>query len=144
MLEKFPEPLRSRVARPGVRQCYDDMSRTTEKLEAALDASGLKQADVSRKSGVSTGALSEFLAGKRNLRFDQVARIARALGVSLDYLADDAAKEPPAPLGEPERWAVDFIQAKELTKKEVIDRLTFDPSKFPDVEVPKPKRSRRA
>lgn len=141
--EKFPESLYGRVARCGFGMSYDAMVRLIEKLDAAIEGSGLKQADLSRKTGISTGALSEILSGKRKPRFEHIARLAKALGVSLDYLANDDLGEAPAPLGDPEKWAVEFIQVKELTKREVIRRLTNEPA--PEaVDAPTKPRPRAA
>jgi transcriptional regulator with XRE-family HTH domain len=48
------------------------------------------------KVGVSKAAVSRWIAGLNDPPLSKAAEIARALGVSLDWLADDAQDYPPA------------------------------------------------
>lgn len=57
-------------------------------------ARGWKQQDLADASGLSQGHLSEVINGKRRLQFVLMIRLARALDVSLDWLAGLPPKEP--------------------------------------------------
>lgn len=50
-------------------------------------------AELSRMTGVSTGRLSKLGQGKGQLRLPEALRMARALGVTVDYLADETATD---------------------------------------------------
>lgn len=63
------------------------------KVEALLERRGMIPAELSRMTGISTGRLSKLSQGKGELRIPEALRIARALEVSLDWLADDEATE---------------------------------------------------
>ncbi|WP_435005137.1 helix-turn-helix domain-containing protein [Tundrisphaera lichenicola] len=67
-----------------------------QKLDFLIGLRGTNQSQLSRKTGISQSAISEMTKGKRRVYMDQAFELARALGVSLDYLADDAQEEPPA------------------------------------------------
>ncbi len=60
------------------------------------------QTDVSKKTGIAQTAISEIINGNRNPSFAQAAKIAAAIGVCLDYLADDEMKTPPEAVGRSE------------------------------------------
>jgi transcriptional regulator with XRE-family HTH domain len=57
-------------------------------IQLILDMKGMTQADLARKSGLSTAVVSQIVSGKtKDPRLSNVVMIANALGVSLDYLA---------------------------------------------------------
>lgn len=59
-----------------------------ERIQNALDARGMTQADLARDSGLSTSLVAQIVNGRtENPRFDTVIIIAMALDVPLDYLA---------------------------------------------------------
>lgn len=61
-----------------------------EVLKAARLRARLSQSAVARQAGIDPSALSAIESGRRqDLRFETVARIAEALGVSLDTIARD-------------------------------------------------------
>jgi transcriptional regulator with XRE-family HTH domain len=69
------------------------------------------QSEVSRKTGISQSAISEMISGKRNPYAWQAAAIARALGVSCDYLLFDDLESIPRPeLTDEERELVKLIR----------------------------------
>ena len=51
-----------------------------------LDKKGLKNADVSRATGISNMTLSDWKNGKSKPKHDKMILIAEFLGVSVDYL----------------------------------------------------------
>ena len=51
-----------------------------------LDQKGLKNADVSRATGISNMTLSDWKNGKSKPKHDKMILIAEFLGVSVDYL----------------------------------------------------------
>jgi transcriptional regulator with XRE-family HTH domain len=83
---------------------------------------------MSRRTGISQSSLSEAIAGKRKLKLDQALKVARALGVSLDYLADDAQDEPPRPLSRDEEAVLDLFHALGLSRAEALRRLASQPT----------------
>lgn len=64
------------------------MTNISDNIQKALDAKGMTQADLARKTGLSTAVVSQIVSGKtKDPRLSNVITIANALGVSLDYLA---------------------------------------------------------
>lgn len=62
-----------------------------ERIQYALDKQGISQADLARRSGLSTSVVAQIVTGyTKDPRFMSVLRIAEALGVSLEYLAGRA------------------------------------------------------
>lgn len=58
-----------------------------QRVQAAMDAKGMTQADVCRASGISTQLLSKIMVGKtENPRLDTLVRLSAALGVDYNYL----------------------------------------------------------
>lgn len=55
------------------------------------------QSELARRTGLAPSAINEMAAGRRRPYLDQGFAIARALGVPLDYLADDSQDSPPVP-----------------------------------------------
>lgn len=59
-----------------------------ERIQAALDVREMTQADLARKSGLSTGLVAQIVSGRTaDPHFTNVVKIAKALDVSLNYLA---------------------------------------------------------
>ena len=59
-----------------------------ERIQNALDVRGMTQADLARKTGMSTGLIAQIVSGRtKDPHFMNVVKISRALDVSLDYLA---------------------------------------------------------
>ncbi len=61
-----------------------------EKLRKQMLDKGFNQQKLARASGVSDSEVSRILGGKSQPGLENALRLARALGVSLDYLADQA------------------------------------------------------
>lgn len=59
-----------------------------ERIQNALDVRGMTQADLARATGLSTGLIAQIVSGRtKDPRFSNVVKIARALDVSLEYIA---------------------------------------------------------
>lgn len=70
-----------------------------EKLERLLARPGIRAIDVARKAGLRPQRITEWKdpKSKRRPTLTQALALAQALDVPLDYLADDAQDDPPAP-----------------------------------------------
>lgn len=64
------------------------MSTLAEKIQYVMDKRGMTQADLARATGMPTSNIAYIVNGKtEDPRFCNVVKIAKALNVSLDYLA---------------------------------------------------------
>src|SRR5436305_12625207 len=83
-----------------------------EKLLTRMVRLGLNGQKLARTSKVSDSEISRILAGKSRPGLENAFRLARAVGVSLDYLADDSLETDPLhdadPLAEGEREVLDL------------------------------------
>ena len=76
--------------------------RFEEKLRKQMMLKGYNQQKLARLSRVSDSEISRILSGKSgNPGLENALRLARAIGVSLDYLADDALDEDLVDAAEP-------------------------------------------
>jgi transcriptional regulator with XRE-family HTH domain len=91
-----------------------------EKLQAQMTRLGLNGQKLARMSGVSDSEISRILNGKSRPGLENASRLAKAMGVSLDYLADDALDADPLahadPLSADEREVLDLARGIGLTK----------------------------
>ena len=67
-----------------------------QKLHSRMVGLGLNGQRLARKSEVSDSEISRILAGKSRPGLENAFRLAKAVGVSLDYLADDTLETDPA------------------------------------------------
>lgn len=73
------------------------MNSLAERLRAALDAARINQSELSRRVGVTRGAVSFWLKGTTgSLEGENLIRTAQALGVSPNWLATGRGKMTPA------------------------------------------------
>lgn len=56
------------------------------RLREARDARGWSQAELAQRADMQPSAIAHFEAARRKPSFDNVRRLAKALGVSTDYL----------------------------------------------------------
>jgi transcriptional regulator with XRE-family HTH domain len=65
-----------------------------EKLAMLIDRTGVKSAEIARALKIKPPNVSRMLSDEQKPSLAQGLIIARALGVTVDYLADDAQDEP--------------------------------------------------
>ena len=70
--------------------------RVSEKLYKHMLSKGLNQQRLARLASISDSEVSRILNGKSSPSLEYAFRLAKALGVSLDYLADDTMDDDPA------------------------------------------------
>ena len=66
---------------------------TAERLKRLLESQGMSQKELAEKAGITESAVSHYLKGDRIPRGAILLNIAKALGVSTDYLLNLAEPE---------------------------------------------------
>jgi transcriptional regulator with XRE-family HTH domain len=109
------------------------MKRMHEKLERARAARGVPQAELSRRLGslgldAGKAQMSRWFSGAAVPDVAELAAIADALGVSIDYLVDDDQDKPPAGLSPEDVAVLRVARGLLLTMSldEVVARLVTD------------------
>ena len=74
----------------------DKASPLQKKLLGQMVRRGLNGQKLAKISKVSDSEISRILAGKSRPGLENAFRLAKAVGVSLDYLADDTLENDPA------------------------------------------------
>jgi transcriptional regulator with XRE-family HTH domain len=86
---------RSSVPRIGEKS-YGRVMELKDKLQMLMARHALNGQKLARSSRVSDSEISRILQGKSRPGLDNAFRLARSVGVTLDYLADDSLDvEPP-------------------------------------------------
>lgn len=67
-----------------------------EKLRRLMASRDKTQARLVRETGIKQQILSAICSGDRHLKLEEAVLLARALGVTVDYLADNAQQDPDA------------------------------------------------
>ena len=62
------------------------MNETSYHLVSLLDETGITQAELARKTGISKASISQYVSGAVDMSASNVVRIADALGVTTDRL----------------------------------------------------------
>lgn len=102
---------------------YGDMDFPA-KLALLIAQRNTSQSRLSRDTGLSQSAISLMTKGEQRPYLDQGLRLARALRVSLDFLADDDLDQPPRPeLTDDERVIVSVVRAAGLSSDAAIRAL---------------------
>src|SRR4051794_26045699 len=93
----------------------DKASPLQRKLLSQMVRRGLNGQKLAKISKVSDSEISRILAGKSRPGLENAFRLAKAVGVSLDYLADDSLETDPAKAADPmspeEREVLDLAHA---------------------------------
>lgn len=64
-----------------------------ERLKRALLIKGISQGELARRTGITAAAVSRYITGSREPRPKTLKKIAKVLGVSVDYLVGDERDE---------------------------------------------------
>jgi transcriptional regulator with XRE-family HTH domain len=101
-----------------------------EKLLNQMVRLGLNGQKLARTSNVSDSEISRILAGKSRPGLENAFRLARAVGVSLDYLADDTLETDPFasrdPVSADEREVLDLAHEINLGRAaRILDNVRF-------------------
>jgi transcriptional regulator with XRE-family HTH domain len=87
-----------------------------EKLQRVCALKGLDQSTLAESVGLSRSTISRIFSGAQEPKLGMAWNLARALGVSLDFLADDALEADPGGT-----WA--RLSDDELTILKLVRRL---------------------
>lgn len=109
-----------------------------EKLDELRKQKRWSQSDVAGAIGEPVATVNEWFLGKRKPTLDKALKLARTLGVPLDYLADDALDEP-APGGLSDDDTIILRIARGMTADEAIRRLSAVPGVFTGVSSDQPR-----
>lgn len=94
-----------------------------EKIQSILAERQIKAADLSRQTGLSESRISKWFGGTGTPNVYDAFRIARALEVPLEWLADLDAQDQPPPLRLTEDEKTVLRLTRELGADEAIRRL---------------------
>lgn len=95
-----------------------------EKLRKSLKAQRYSQEAIAELLDVSQGLVSGWCRGVYVPDIYQAKQLSQILGLSLDYLLDDAQGFPPQPVNKAEIEAAQLVRTHGLTVDEVILLLT--------------------
>lgn len=104
------------------------MSIFSERITALMSQSGLKQKEFAAKVGVTESAMSYYLKGTRTPRSDVLARMAKELCTTTDYLlgtSDTSEKEDNKELLYLQR-NLGKLDSEQLKKAEALLKTVFD------------------
>lgn len=98
--------------------------RFEEKLRKQMILRGFNQQKLARLSGVSDSEVSRILGGKSQPGLENALRLARAVGVSLDYLTDDDLEADAPPRAGQSSWDEELLDlARELGERNAAQVL---------------------
>ncbi len=101
-----------------------------DKLLTEMARQGLNGQKLAQRSKVSDSETSRILSGQSTPGLENAFRLARAVGVSLDFLADDSLEADPLrstdPVSTEERHVLDLSQRTGLTRAiHVLEIISF-------------------
>jgi transcriptional regulator with XRE-family HTH domain len=116
---------------------YERTSLPSERLKEALELRGMKQVELSEKSGISKPNISCYLSGKYEPKQDALYKMGKALDVAEMWLAGhDVSMERPADQKENDALA-DLVERmrKEKDFKELIFQINaLKPEQLPTIK----------
>jgi len=110
--------------------------RFAEKLDKLMELRGFSQTALGEAVGETQTTISATTRDKRRPYLDQGFAIARALGVSLDWMADESREDlPPFPVNDDETYILRTFRAlrdeQGATANQVVLRMTGAPTYAP-------------
>src|SRR4051812_14371002 len=104
--------------------------RLKDKLLTEMARQGLNGQRLAQRSKVSDSEISRILSGQSTPGLENAFRLARAVGVSLDFLADDALEADPLrardPLSPDDRRVLDLVQQIGMVKAiHVLENIRY-------------------
>lgn len=120
--------------------CSTWLMRWIDRALKVAKQKGITQRDIARAAGVEPPRVNQWKRGAGKPYLDQAVKIARLLGVSLDWLAAEGEAEAPAPFEGPrtldDALILRAVQVHHLTTDEALRRLAGDgPGRGTPVEV---------
>lgn len=105
---------------------YSQVMRYEEKLRKQMLLKGFNQQKLARLSGVSDSEVSRILGGKSQPGLENALKLARAVGVSLDALADETIEPGSNENGQkPDPWEAELLDlARALGPKQAVQVLS--------------------
>ena len=97
-----------------------------ERLAALIKRRGVTQKELAKRAGVTEAAVSHYIGGDRNPRFEVVKRLAEALETSTDYLAGGAVGNVDEELMLARRLIARNASQMTLEEKRELINLLFD------------------
>lgn len=96
-----------------------------EKITSLIRAKGLTQKEVEAQLGLAENRISKWVNGSGEPKAHQVWQLARALGVSAEYLLNDEVDDPANDTGltEDERYILKTVRSIGLTADEFARRV---------------------
>ena len=104
-------------------------SSTSERLQEAMRAAHMKQADLARATGLSKGGISNYITGRYEPKSDIISKLAKALSVSEMWLwgydvpmERQEKKDSPSEsnLSEGEKMLLDLFRRVPEDKQELV------------------------
>jgi transcriptional regulator with XRE-family HTH domain len=100
------------------------MNIKTDRLNAAFQASGLSQAELCKKTGITKGALSSYLSGRYYPKQQALDKLAQVLHVSVPYLMGFDAPASDAYLSVDEQHLLDLYRSlNQIGQRKVLENL---------------------
>lgn len=95
----------------------------SEKLTCAIQLHRLTQEELAQATGLSQSTVSQLSNAKQRPYLDQAFKLARILGLSLEFLADDELDREPVGLSEDERYLLRTFRNSTLTADQAVTAL---------------------
>ena len=127
-------------AASGVSRRPDKTATTSERLQTILSKKQMKQADLARATGISRGAISNYVLGRYEPKSDIVQKLANTLNCSEMWLwgYDVPMEKADRPFGEEEnphelelRDAFDTLEVSDqIYVKDWVNKFAMNPEKM--------------
>jgi transcriptional regulator with XRE-family HTH domain len=116
-----------------------EVMRFADKVRSLLKLRRLSQSELAEALGTTQPQISRWLEGNSPPRWDYLLKMARALGVTADYLIDQEQEELPRPPGltEDERFLLQLYHDLGLSREDAVRGLAAAARSVP-FDAPRP------